>query len=234
MTQWRNLTKSRKWIIVVTAIILLFILLGSCGGNAEQTAQTVVPTVTTTAPEQTITVSPSAKKITVTRVVDGDTVVLSNGKKVRLIGIDTPEVGRCGYKAATSLMKSLVLNKAVVLTKGAQDNTDKYGRLLRYVNVGSTDAGMKMIQSGRAIARYDSRDGYGRHTRESAYIAADRASPSKNVCTASTPKPTSSSTVSVYYANCDAVRAAGADPLYKNDPGYSSKLDRDGDGVACE
>lgn len=36
------------------------------------------------------------------------------------------------------------------------------------------------------------------------------------------------------YANCAAVRAAGAAPLYRGSPGYSSKLDRDGDGVACE
>ena len=38
----------------------------------------------------------------------------------------------------------------------------------------------------------------------------------------------------VYYANCTAVRAAGADPIYAGEPGYSRKLDRDGDGVACE
>jgi hypothetical protein len=38
----------------------------------------------------------------------------------------------------------------------------------------------------------------------------------------------------VYYKNCDAVRAAGAAPLYKDQPGYSTKLDRDKDGVACE
>ncbi|MFC6706780.1 GmrSD restriction endonuclease domain-containing protein [Flexivirga alba] len=38
----------------------------------------------------------------------------------------------------------------------------------------------------------------------------------------------------VYYKNCTAVRAAGAAPIYRGQPGYSSKLDRDGDGVACE
>ena len=37
-----------------------------------------------------------------------------------------------------------------------------------------------------------------------------------------------------YYQNCDAVRAAGAAPLYVGEPGYSRRLDRDGDGVACE
>lgn len=38
----------------------------------------------------------------------------------------------------------------------------------------------------------------------------------------------------VFYKNCTAVREAGADPIYEGDPGYSSKLDRDGDGVGCE
>ncbi|WP_306828433.1 excalibur calcium-binding domain-containing protein [Nakamurella flavida] len=39
---------------------------------------------------------------------------------------------------------------------------------------------------------------------------------------------------SAYYANCSAAEAAGAAPVYRGDPGYSSKLDRDGDGVGCE
>lgn len=39
---------------------------------------------------------------------------------------------------------------------------------------------------------------------------------------------------STYYANCSAVRAAGAAPIMRGEPGYSSKLDRDDDGIACE
>ncbi|MFF9849626.1 excalibur calcium-binding domain-containing protein [Streptomyces litmocidini] len=38
----------------------------------------------------------------------------------------------------------------------------------------------------------------------------------------------------VHYANCTAVRAAGAAPIHRGEPGYDSHLDRDGDGVACE
>jgi hypothetical protein len=38
----------------------------------------------------------------------------------------------------------------------------------------------------------------------------------------------------VYYANCTEAKAAGAAPILRGSPGYSSKLDRDGDGVACE
>ncbi|MEU0541286.1 excalibur calcium-binding domain-containing protein [Nocardia sp. NPDC005978] len=39
---------------------------------------------------------------------------------------------------------------------------------------------------------------------------------------------------SVSYKNCAAVKAAGAAPLRRGDPGYSTSLDRDGDGIACE
>lgn len=39
---------------------------------------------------------------------------------------------------------------------------------------------------------------------------------------------------SVYYKNCDAVRAAGAAPIYEGQPGYRSKLDRNLNGIACE
>lgn len=49
------------------------------------------------------------------------------------------------------------------------------------------------------------------------------------VATAS-PKPTEEI---VYYANCSAAREAGAAPLHVGDPGYSIKLDRDRDGIAC-
>ncbi|EOW9528979.1 excalibur calcium-binding domain-containing protein [Bacillus cytotoxicus] len=38
----------------------------------------------------------------------------------------------------------------------------------------------------------------------------------------------------VYYKNCKEVKNAGKAPLYAGQPGYSRKLDRDGDGVACE
>lgn len=38
----------------------------------------------------------------------------------------------------------------------------------------------------------------------------------------------------VHYRNCAEVRAAGAAPLYRGEPGYGRHLDRDGDGVACD
>ncbi|MFE3292254.1 DUF1524 domain-containing protein [Rhodococcus sp. NPDC059234] len=48
------------------------------------------------------------------------------------------------------------------------------------------------------------------------------------------PAPVPQPGAGVSYANCSAARAAGAAPIYAGQPGYSRKLDRDGDGVACE
>lgn len=45
------------------------------------------------------------------------------------------------------------------------------------------------------------------------------------------PKPAPQS---VYYKNCSAVRAAGAAPIYRGQPGYARHLDRDNDGIGCE
>ncbi|WLP92189.1 excalibur calcium-binding domain-containing protein [Gordonia sp. NB41Y] len=49
-----------------------------------------------------------------------------------------------------------------------------------------------------------------------------------------TDKPAAGGGGSVSYSSCAQARAAGAAPLYRGQPGYSSSLDRDGDGVACE
>ncbi|KQR80091.1 calcium-binding protein [Arthrobacter sp. Leaf337] len=48
------------------------------------------------------------------------------------------------------------------------------------------------------------------------------------------PAPVAPVPGTAYYANCTAVKAAGAAPLYAGQPGYSTSLDRDRDGVACE
>ena len=48
------------------------------------------------------------------------------------------------------------------------------------------------------------------------------------------PAPRAGSSGAVSYQNCDAVRAAGAAPIHRGDPGYAPHLDRDGDGVGCE
>ncbi|GAB4081153.1 GmrSD restriction endonuclease domain-containing protein [Modestobacter muralis] len=51
---------------------------------------------------------------------------------------------------------------------------------------------------------------------------------------AGTPAAPSSAPRTEPYVNCAAVRAAGAAPLHRGDPGWSDSMDGDGDGVACE
>jgi endonuclease YncB( thermonuclease family) len=163
---------------------------------------------------------------TVTHVVDGDTVDVSNGERVRLIGIDSPEVGQCGADAATARTTADVLGRQVMLTSGAATDRDVYGRQLRYVDVvGGPDVGLDLIQNGLAVARYDSRDGYGSHPRQAQYVAADAATPDR--C-----GPAAAAAAGPTYANCAAVRAAGKAPIRAGDPG--PKFDADGDGIGCE
>ena len=112
----------------------------------------------------------------VASVTDGDTLRLTSGEAVRLVGMDAPEPGLCGSERATKLLADLVLGRRVRLPAPGDDH-DLYGRLLRYVDVGEVDAGLRLIRSGLAVARYDSRDGYDRHPRQARYVRADRASP---------------------------------------------------------
>ena len=77
-------------------------------------------------------------EVRVIRVIDGDTIEIEGNMKVRYIGIDTPETKHpskgveCFGREAYQKNKSLVEGKIVRLKKDISD-TDKYGRLLRYV-----------------------------------------------------------------------------------------------------
>ncbi len=152
--------------------------------SAPQSTDGVTPaptTRTTSIPDGPDATSLPSQDVVITRWVDGDTVDTTAGR-VRLLGIDTPEHGRCGFDEATAQAEALapVGSAARLLRVPDDDDTDRYGRLLRYVWVGSTDVGLSLIESGVAIARYDSRDGYGPHPAEAEYIAADEAS--ANIC----------------------------------------------------
>jgi endonuclease YncB( thermonuclease family) len=137
--------------------------------------------------------SAAAPTYTVSRTVDGDTLdVRAGGRtiRVRLIGIDAPETGSCEARKATNVLSRLAPRGArVTLTAGARDDRDRYGRLLRYVEAGGVDVGKRLVGRGYAVARYDSRDGYGRHTRQKSYIRADRRSPNFRCATPPPPPP---------------------------------------------
>ena len=80
----------------------------------------------------------TAEKALVARVIDGDTIQLDDGRKVRLIGVDTPETvhpqKEVEYygKEASDFTKSMLEGKEVYLEYDIQP-TDKYGRTLAYI-----------------------------------------------------------------------------------------------------
>ena len=129
--------------------------------------------VTSTVPE--VTLPPAVVSGTIDRAVDGDTVdvaISGNVARVRVVGIDTPERGECGFVEATSFLAAFEGSQVVLVEAGA-DNSDRYGRLLRYIEVDGVDLGLQQIAAGNAVARYDSRDGYARHYREDLYVQTD-------------------------------------------------------------
>jgi len=87
----------------------------------------------------------------VTSVIDGDTVELADGRRVRYLGIDTPESGEYYAEEATARNKDLVEGKTVELQRGDRDQ-DEYGRLLRYVYVDGVFVNAELIAGGYAKA----------------------------------------------------------------------------------
>ncbi|MBN2202896.1 MAG: thermonuclease family protein [Candidatus Aenigmarchaeota archaeon] len=88
------------------------------------------------------------KEQRVTDVIDGDTIKIGYAS-IRLIGINAPEKNEECYKESKELLQELVLYKKVMLEKDRQD-TDDYGRLLRYVYVEDMLVNKEMVRLGMA------------------------------------------------------------------------------------
>ncbi len=93
----------------------------------------------------------------VTKVIDGDTIEIKGGQRVRYIGINAPEVahftrpGECYGREATRKNRELVGGKKVRLERDIE-NKDKYGRLLRYVWVDHLMVNAELVRLGYARA----------------------------------------------------------------------------------
>jgi micrococcal nuclease len=88
----------------------------------------------------------------VARVSDGDTFRCSDGRRVRLIGVDSPESGQSPYgeRARSALVKLLPAGSGVRLESDVA-STDRYGRVLAYVWAGSTLVNEAMVRDGWAV-----------------------------------------------------------------------------------
>ncbi|MBI5554092.1 MAG: thermonuclease family protein [Candidatus Diapherotrites archaeon] len=85
----------------------------------------------------------------VAKVIDGDTIELASGEKVRMLGINTPEKTEPYYAQAKERGIGLMQYKTVRLEAGTEDK-DQYGRLLRYVFVDGVNINEIMIREGLA------------------------------------------------------------------------------------
>jgi endonuclease YncB( thermonuclease family) len=121
------------------------------------------------------TASSSASYV-VGSVYDGDTLTLRDGRRVRLVQIDTPELGtgECYSRAArTALLRLAPPGTRIVLeTDPALDTIDRYGRLLRYIKRGGVNVNVELVRRGAAAPYFYSGD---RGRNASRLMAAARA-----------------------------------------------------------
>lgn len=142
-------------------LLLLVVLVASCAASAPDDE----PRPAGPGPAASSSASPSdlavpAEVVDAERVIDGDTiqVALDGGRveRVRLIGIDTPETYpevECGGPEATAAARELIRpgDQLQLLTDPTQDEVDRHGRLLRYVETaGGDDVGRALVELGAA------------------------------------------------------------------------------------
>ena len=90
---------------------------------------------------------------TVERIVDGDTLVVRGGARVRLVQIDAPESGEECYSAASTRELARLAppgSRVVLEADPALDRVDRYGRLLRYVHAGGANVNLALVRRGAA------------------------------------------------------------------------------------
>jgi micrococcal nuclease len=105
-------------------------------------------------------------------VVDGDTFVLSDGDRIRLLGVNAPEMGRCYSEEAKQKLADLIQNKYVRIE---EEKRDTYGRRMGLVYVGNTLINTKLIEQGMA------KPDYTKNSRKDEFIAAYDMAKQKNL-----------------------------------------------------
>lgn len=100
-------------------------------------------------------ISVPREKARVTKVIDGDTIELSDKRKVRYIGINSFEMNDkrpetlCLAEKASEANRKLVENKEVEMEKDVSE-TDKYGRFLRYIWIDGLMVNEELVKNGWA------------------------------------------------------------------------------------
>ena len=104
----------------------------------------------------------------VARVIDGDTLVLESGVKVRLLLVDTPEITKgqheCYGTEAAAFTAAQVSGREVELGYDEAACTDRYGRTLAYVSVDGVELNSQLLEGGFACLLFIPPGGEARRT----------------------------------------------------------------------
>lgn len=133
--------QTKTLIIVIICLIVLAILLTLAINLLQQPSENGITNL--------------QNNNTAVRIIDGDTFELASGDIVRLICVDAPEIGKTGADEAAEFLSSLILNQELRLENDT-DNTDAYGRLLRYVYVNSSEGDSEIFVNKEIVQQ-----GYG-------------------------------------------------------------------------
>jgi micrococcal nuclease len=115
---------------------------------------TVIPTAAPSNPSGGASNPTGGETATVTRVIDGDTIEVDIGGvgyRVRYVGVNTPERDEVCYQDATNANAAMVQGQTIRMMRD-QSNTDRYGRLLRYIYVGDRFVNAELVSGGWAEA----------------------------------------------------------------------------------
>ena len=132
-------------------LLIFFALVMGCTSNASQNPEVKLPA---TEPNEKNS-SSNLIKYKVIRVIDGDTVELKNGERLRYNDIDTPETVHpskpveCYGPQASAKNKDLVEGKIILVELG-NPTKDRYGRLLGYVYIEDLFVNAELVRGGYA------------------------------------------------------------------------------------
>lgn len=159
MTKRKKLFISRRvdWKLLVLGISIVLAAFGLKDSRVDTIISQLLPDVSQTlitSASITPTILSQEETVVVKRVVDGDTIELIDGRRVRYIGINAPELSAqngktCYGREATAKNITLVEGKTIRMVKDISD-VDKYQRLLRYVWVGDIFVNEILVREGFA------------------------------------------------------------------------------------
>jgi len=183
-------------------------------------------------------VTPTTTELKVTRIIDGDTIELENGERVRLICIDTPERGEAYFDEASDYLSDLILNEYVELVKDVSE-TDRYGRLLRYIYLNGDFVNEMIVEDGWAKAyRYNPDTALCDDIEDAETKAKNRGIgiwEDVEVINTEDNSAGSNSGCSGNIYNCGDFSSCSEVMAVFNSCSYDvNKLDRDNDGIPCE